>query len=123
MSPTWTLIDVCNSLDHRVNDAQSRPKRQYTPKPRPVFDYGEVEQSNGGYSPAASSPPAYSAGILVYAVTAMCVCFFERPTPKKACVWAILILKHVASFFLQNKQHKVRVHHSKEPPSRADPVS
>lgn len=50
----------------RVNEAQSRPRREYTPKPRPVYDFGEVENSNGGYSPAAANPPAYSAGKLSY---------------------------------------------------------
>ncbi|XP_034559566.1 endophilin-A2-like isoform X1 [Notolabrus celidotus] len=54
------LQDLSDKLRVRVSDAQARPKRQFTPKPRPVYDYGEVEQSNGGYSPAATSPPAYS---------------------------------------------------------------
>lgn len=54
------LEGLSGRLSARVNDAQSRPKREYTPKPRPAFDYGEVENSNGGYSPAAASPPAYS---------------------------------------------------------------
>nr|XP_046263622.1 endophilin-A2-like isoform X2 [Scatophagus argus] len=54
--------DLSDKLRERVNDAQSRPRREYTPKPRPAFDYGEVEDSNGGYSPAAASPPAYSPG-------------------------------------------------------------
>ncbi|XP_074544797.1 endophilin-A2-like isoform X2 [Halichoeres trimaculatus] len=55
------LTELSEKLSERVNDAQSRPKRQYTPKPRPSFDYGEAEESNGGYAPAATSPPAYSA--------------------------------------------------------------
>lgn len=50
----------------RVNEAQSRPRREYTPRPRPSYDYGEVEESNGGYAPAASSPPAYSPGKLTF---------------------------------------------------------
>ncbi|XP_035526447.1 endophilin-A2-like isoform X4 [Morone saxatilis] len=58
---TQVLEELSDKLRERVNDAQSRPRREYTPKPRPVFDYGEVENSNGGYSPAAASPPAYSA--------------------------------------------------------------
>ncbi|XP_008289704.1 endophilin-A2 isoform X2 [Stegastes partitus] len=56
------LEGLSDKLKERVNDAQSRPRREYTPKPRPAFDFGEVEQSNGGYAPAASSPPAYSPG-------------------------------------------------------------
>ncbi|XP_069562198.1 endophilin-A2-like isoform X1 [Brachyistius frenatus] len=54
------LEELSDKLRERVNDAQSRPRREYTPKPRPVFDFGEVEQANGGYPPASSSPPAYS---------------------------------------------------------------
>ncbi|CAG07757.1 unnamed protein product, partial [Tetraodon nigroviridis] len=40
---------------------QSRPKREYTPKPRPSFDYGRADNSNGGFTPAATSPSNYSA--------------------------------------------------------------
>ncbi|XP_070701451.1 endophilin-A2-like [Pempheris klunzingeri] len=54
------LEELSDKLRERVNDAQSRPRREYTPKPRPVYDYGEDSQSNGGYSPVATSPPAYS---------------------------------------------------------------
>ncbi|XP_036940790.1 endophilin-A2-like isoform X2 [Acanthopagrus latus] len=55
------LEELSDKLRQRVNEAQSRPRREYTPKPRPVYDFGEVENSNGGYSPAAANPPAYSA--------------------------------------------------------------
>lgn len=55
------LEELSDKLKQRVNEAQSRPRREYTPKPRPVYDFGEVENSNGGYSPAAANPPAYSA--------------------------------------------------------------
>ncbi|XP_047446119.1 endophilin-A2-like isoform X1 [Mugil cephalus] len=57
---TQILEELSGKLQERVNDAQSRPRREYTPKPRPSFDYGETEHSNGGYSPAAASPPAYT---------------------------------------------------------------
>ncbi|XP_062336512.1 endophilin-A2-like isoform X1 [Osmerus eperlanus] len=53
------LEELSDKLRERVTEAQSRPRREYTPKPKPSFDYGEPEQSNGGYAPAAS-PPAYS---------------------------------------------------------------
>ncbi|XP_031137111.1 endophilin-A2-like isoform X2 [Sander lucioperca] len=59
---TQVLEELSDKLRERVNDAQSRPRREYTPKPRPSYDYGEVENSNGGYSPAATTPPAYSSG-------------------------------------------------------------
>ncbi|XP_039670898.1 endophilin-A2-like isoform X1 [Perca fluviatilis] len=59
---TQVLEELSDKLRERVNDAQSRPRREYTPKPRPSYDYGEVENSNGGYSPAATTPPAYSPG-------------------------------------------------------------
>ncbi|XP_042284616.1 endophilin-A2-like isoform X1 [Thunnus albacares] len=55
------LEELSDKLRERVNDAQSQPKREYTPKPRPSFDFGDTQHSNGAYSPAASSPPAYSA--------------------------------------------------------------
>ncbi|CAN9503395.1 unnamed protein product [Ophioblennius macclurei] len=50
------LDSLSDNLKTRVNEAQSRPKTEYTPKPRPSFDYGQVENSNGGYSSSASSP-------------------------------------------------------------------
>ncbi|XP_034742920.1 endophilin-A2-like isoform X1 [Etheostoma cragini] len=57
---TQVLEELSDKLRERVNDAQSRPRREYTPKPRPSYDYGDVENSNGGYSPSATTPPAYS---------------------------------------------------------------
>ncbi|XP_070831124.1 endophilin-A2-like isoform X1 [Chaetodon trifascialis] len=54
------LKDLSEKLSKRVAEAQSLPRREYTPKPRPAYDYGQVENSNGGYSSAAGSPPAYS---------------------------------------------------------------
>ncbi|XP_032388336.1 endophilin-A2 isoform X2 [Etheostoma spectabile] len=59
---TQVLEELSDKLRERVNDAQSRPRREYTPKPRPSYDYGDVENSNGGYSPSATTPPAYSPG-------------------------------------------------------------
>lgn len=52
------LEELKNTLTNRVDEAASRPRREYTPKPRPSFDYGEMNNANGGYS--AGSPPAYS---------------------------------------------------------------
>ncbi|XP_033505424.1 endophilin-A2-like isoform X1 [Epinephelus fuscoguttatus] len=60
------LTGLSEKLSERMMEAQSRPRREYTPKPRPVFDYGDAENSNGGYSPAASSPPAYSPARVQY---------------------------------------------------------
>ncbi|XP_061878161.1 endophilin-A2-like isoform X1 [Entelurus aequoreus] len=54
------LEALSEKLTNRVSESQSQPRRQYTPKPRPSFDYGDTERSNGGPSPAMSSPPAYS---------------------------------------------------------------
>ncbi|KAL0966402.1 hypothetical protein UPYG_G00294910 [Umbra pygmaea] len=53
------LEELTDKLQERVNEAQSRPRREYTPKPKPTFDYGEPEHSNGGYSPPAN-PTSYS---------------------------------------------------------------
>ncbi|KAM4605580.1 endophilin-A2-like isoform 2-T2 [Polymixia lowei] len=55
------LASLSKKLKQSMNDVQSRPRREYTPKPRPSFDYGEEEHSNGGYTPASANPPAYSA--------------------------------------------------------------
>ncbi|KAK7945756.1 hypothetical protein WMY93_001484 [Mugilogobius chulae] len=57
---TGILEELQSTLSMRVDEASSRPRREYTPKARPSFDYGETNNSNGGYSPAATSPPAYS---------------------------------------------------------------
>lgn len=108
----------------RVGEAQSRPKREYTPKPRPSFDYGQVENSNGGYTPAATSPPYYSAGKMhLYFV---CVCVCAGPPASLVCV-SVNLIDH---FLLldtggngKQPQHKTELHPLKELPSRADPVS
>lgn len=78
------IVIVC-----RVNDAQSRPKREYTPKARPAFDFEDDEQSNGGYSPPATSPQAYAQGKticqeLVECPSSLAVC--AGPIHSKACV-------------------------------------
>ncbi|XP_008331998.1 endophilin-A2-like isoform X1 [Cynoglossus semilaevis] len=57
---TQILDELTDKLRQRVIDSQNQPKREYTPKPRPAFDFAEVNQSNGGYALAATSPPAYS---------------------------------------------------------------
>ncbi|XP_029381340.1 endophilin-A2-like isoform X6 [Echeneis naucrates] len=65
--------ELSDKLRERVVDAQNRPRREYTPKPRPAYDFGELEQSNGGYSTAATSPPAYSTGKLAHILFESCV--------------------------------------------------
>ncbi|XP_035272030.1 SH3-domain GRB2-like 1b [Anguilla anguilla] len=50
------LEELSEKLQIRMNEAQSRPRREYTPKPKPVFDYGETDQSNGGFSPTFAPP-------------------------------------------------------------------
>ncbi|XP_061694492.1 endophilin-A2-like isoform X2 [Syngnathoides biaculeatus] len=64
-SATEILEELSADLTRRVNECQSQPRREYRPKPRQSFDYGETEQSNGSYSPAPTSPPAYSPGPFV----------------------------------------------------------
>lgn len=46
------------SFLNRMNDAQSRPRREYTPKPKPIFDFGEDNHSNGGYTSSMALPPS-----------------------------------------------------------------
>lgn len=33
-----------------MREASSRPKREYKPKPRETYDFGDTDQSNGGFS-------------------------------------------------------------------------
>ncbi|XP_033838007.1 endophilin-A2-like isoform X2 [Periophthalmus magnuspinnatus] len=78
---TGILEDLQTELTKRMDEASARPRREYTPKPRPSFDYGEVNNSNGGYSPAVSSPPpAYSTGPPSFHKTS----FKNRP-PQPSC--------------------------------------
>ncbi|MEE6487676.1 hypothetical protein FKM82_014985 [Ascaphus truei] len=44
------LDELSDKLKDRMQEASSRPKREYKPKPRESYDYGESEQSNGGFS-------------------------------------------------------------------------
>lgn len=45
-----------------MTEAQNRPKREYTPKPKPIFDFGEVNHSNGGYTSSMAPPPSRNSG-------------------------------------------------------------
>ncbi|CAL8312195.1 endophilin-A2 isoform X1 [Gadus morhua] len=56
------LEELYEKLGQRVTEAQSRPRREYTPKPKPTMDYGEPEQASRGYAAPAANPPSYSAG-------------------------------------------------------------
>lgn len=47
----------------RVNQAQSQPRQKRMPASRPISDYSEPEDSNGGLNPTAP-PPSYSSGEL-----------------------------------------------------------
>ena len=49
-------------FSNRMNDAQTRPRREYTPKPKPIFDFGEDNHSNGGYSTSMAMPPSRNSG-------------------------------------------------------------
>ncbi len=55
----WELISL---LLNRMNDAQSRPRREYTPKPKPIFDFAEDNHSNGGYPSSMALPPSRNSG-------------------------------------------------------------
>ncbi|KAG7456871.1 hypothetical protein MATL_G00240500 [Megalops atlanticus] len=55
------LEELSDKLKDRITEAQSRPRREYTPKPKPVFEYGEPNQSNGGFAPSAAPPTRSSA--------------------------------------------------------------
>ncbi|XP_060736655.1 SH3-domain GRB2-like 1b isoform X1 [Tachysurus vachellii] len=52
------LEELSDKLKDRILEAQSRPRKEYIPKPKPVFDFGETnEQSNGGFTPVSAPPP------------------------------------------------------------------
>uniref|UniRef100_A0A8C6TLU1 Endophilin-A2 n=1 Tax=Neogobius melanostomus TaxID=47308 RepID=A0A8C6TLU1_9GOBI len=51
------ILEGFNLITYRVDEAASQPRREYAPKPRPSFEYGEMNNSNGAYSPPAASPP------------------------------------------------------------------
>uniref|UniRef100_A0A8D0F019 Endophilin-A2 n=1 Tax=Strix occidentalis caurina TaxID=311401 RepID=A0A8D0F019_STROC len=44
------LDELAEKLKRRMREASSRPKREYKPKPRETYDFGETDQSNGGFS-------------------------------------------------------------------------
>ncbi|KAJ8374451.1 hypothetical protein SKAU_G00050310 [Synaphobranchus kaupii] len=54
------LDELSDKMQSRMNEAQSRPRQEYTAKPKPVFDYGEADQSNGGFTPSFAPPPRTS---------------------------------------------------------------
>lgn len=54
-------LSICFCLN-RMNDAQSRPRREYTPKPKPIFDFGDDNHSNGGYTSSMALPPSRNSG-------------------------------------------------------------
>nr|XP_061790234.1 endophilin-A2-like isoform X2 [Nerophis lumbriciformis] len=56
------LEELSDKLGERMTEAQSRPRREYTPKPKPLFDFGEDNHSNGGYSTSMAPPPSRNSG-------------------------------------------------------------
>ncbi|GAA6091350.1 SH3-domain GRB2-like 1b isoform X2 [Tachysurus ichikawai] len=55
------LEELSDKLKDRILEAQTRPRKEYIPKPKPVFDFGETnEQSNGGFTPVSAPPPIRS---------------------------------------------------------------
>ncbi|KFQ07658.1 Endophilin-A2, partial [Leptosomus discolor] len=44
------LDELAEKLKRRMREASSRPKREYKPKPRETYDFGDTDQSNGGFS-------------------------------------------------------------------------
>ena len=43
------LDELAQKLKCRIQEASSRPRREYKPKPRECFDLGKPEQSNRGF--------------------------------------------------------------------------
>uniref|UniRef100_A0A671QJ18 Endophilin-A2 n=1 Tax=Sinocyclocheilus anshuiensis TaxID=1608454 RepID=A0A671QJ18_9TELE len=51
------LDELSDKLIDRMKEAQSHPRKEYVPKPKPVIDFGDTnEQSNGGFTPASVPP-------------------------------------------------------------------
>ncbi|XP_054031253.1 endophilin-A2 isoform X2 [Dryobates pubescens] len=54
------LDELAEKLKRRMREASSRPKREYKPKPREPYNFGDTNQTNGGFSctptPKASAP-------------------------------------------------------------------
>ncbi|KFP28828.1 Endophilin-A2, partial [Colius striatus] len=52
------LDELAEKLKRRMREASSRPKREYKPKPRETYDFGETDQSNGGFfcNPTPKAP-------------------------------------------------------------------
>ncbi|XP_024921090.1 SH3-domain GRB2-like 1b isoform X2 [Cynoglossus semilaevis] len=54
------LDELSDKLGDRMSEAQSRPRQEYTPKPKPIFDFGEDNNhSNGGYSASMAPTPSF----------------------------------------------------------------
>lgn len=57
------LDELAEKLKRRMREASSRPRREYKPKPRETYDFGDTGQSNGGFScnptPKASAPSSF----------------------------------------------------------------
>ncbi|KAJ7993006.1 hypothetical protein DPEC_G00267970 [Dallia pectoralis] len=60
---TQILEELSDKLRDRMNEAQSRPRREYTPKPKPIFDLDSDNQStNGGYQSSVAPPAPHNSG-------------------------------------------------------------
>uniref|UniRef100_A0A4W5MU82 Endophilin-A2 n=1 Tax=Hucho hucho TaxID=62062 RepID=A0A4W5MU82_9TELE len=56
---TQILDELSDKLRDRMNEAQNRPRREYTPKAKPIFDFDSDNQStNGGYMTSVGPPPS-----------------------------------------------------------------
>ncbi|KAM9215526.1 endophilin-A2 isoform 1-T1 [Leptosomus discolor] len=65
------LDELAEKLKRRMREASSRPKREYKPKPRETYDFGDTDQSNGGFS--CNPTPKVSGKVVP------CVCILEQP--------------------------------------------
>ncbi|XP_048844934.1 LOW QUALITY PROTEIN: endophilin-A2-like [Brienomyrus brachyistius] len=55
------LEELSDKLKDRINEAQLRTRREYTPKPKPTFEYSDPNQSNGSFTPSVVPPPRSAA--------------------------------------------------------------
>ncbi|XP_029355666.1 SH3 domain containing GRB2 like 2a, endophilin A1 isoform X1 [Echeneis naucrates] len=51
------LTQLCSKIDERIRETSTKPRREYTPKPRTFLDFSISENHNGGIHSARSPAP------------------------------------------------------------------
>ncbi|XP_030322255.1 endophilin-A2 isoform X5 [Calypte anna] len=83
------LDELAEKLKRRMREASSRPKREYKPKPREMYDFGETSQSNGGF-PCNPTPKVSASSS------------FRSDKPSRSSARSILASLQLSTFPSQN---------------------